>query len=56
MDDDLPLQPPPVPVPPDCLKPIHVSEEHKPWVMQRCLPEGYATEEFHIFPVITVLT
>ena len=51
--DDLPPPSPPVPIPPDCLKPIPVWEGHKPWVMQQCLPEGYATGEFHTFPVIT---
>ena len=34
MEDNFPLPPPPVSIPPDCLKPIPISEGHKPSVMQ----------------------
>ena len=53
VEDDSPLSPPPVPIPPDRLKPIPISEGHKPSVMQKCLQEGYAAGEFHTFSIIS---
>ena len=53
MEDDSLPQPLPVPIPPNPLKPIPVSEGHKPSFTQQCLQEGYAAGEFHAFPVIT---